>query len=282
MNNNSIENTTDELREIHTILLQILDWYHNFCVKNQLRYYILGGTLLGAVRHQGFIPWDDDIDVGMPRKDYERFLTLVTAQANVRYVVESADGNNYKFLYPFTKIYDTHTTLIENTRYPIRRGIYIDIFPLDGAGGSLTEAKKHYLKIFSILTLFNISKIAINSHRAWYKNLLIICVHLLLPTPKCAYSLIQTIKTRCKQYDFDTSASVGNLVGVWGKRELVKREYFGTPKEYKFESITVYGVEQPDKYLTHVYGDYMQLPPEEKRVSHHSYIYRDLHKSYLD
>ena len=279
--NNSRGNNTDELKEIHTILLQILDWYHNFCVKKQLRYYVLGGTLLGAVRHHGFIPWDDDVDVGMPRRDYERFITLMAGQANGRYIAETAD-KNIPYFYPFAKLYDTHTTLIEQLRYPIKRGIYIDIFPLDGIGDDMNEAEKNYAQIYKYMNLLLAARCVVDSHRVWYKNAVIPFAHMIFPTQKSVHRLVQSIENICKRHDFDTSAIVGNLVGAWGKREFVKREYFGTPKEYKFESITVYGVEQPDKYLTHVYGDYMQLPPEEKRVSHHSYIYRDLHKSYLD
>ena len=168
-----------------------------------------------------------------------------------------------------------------NMRF-VKRGIYIDIFPLYGIGDDMNEAEKNYAQIYKYMNLLLAARCVVDSHRVWYKNAVIPFAHMIFPTQKSVHRLVQSIENICKRHDFDTSAIVGNLVGAWGKREFVKREYFGTPKEYKFESITVYGVEQPDKYLTHIYGDYMQLPPEEKRVSHHSYIYRDLHKSYLD
>lgn len=86
----------------------------------------------------------------------------------------------------------------------------------------------------------------------------------------------------CKQRDFYKSEYVGNLLGAWGYKEIVRREYLGKPTEYIFSGITIYGVEKPHEYLTSIYGDYMKLPPEEKRVSHHDYIYKNLNKSYCN
>ena len=264
------------------LLVKMLDWYHKFCIEHKLRYYVVGGTLIGAVRHHVFIPWDDDIDVAMPRKDYERFIELASCLSeDHQYVVETAYNDNDDFLYPFAKLYDTSTTLVENVRYPIKRGIYIDIFPVDGIGKNKKESYKNYKSIWRKMMLLNIAKCKITSKRLWYKNLAILGVRLLLPTAKCCKVLLNNISTQCKKYDFDSSAIVGVLVGVYGYRELMRKEVFGTPCMYKFESITVCGVEQPDCYLTALYGDYMCLPPEEKRQSHHNYLYCDLQKSYL-
>ena len=103
-------------------LLDILKWFHLFCEENNLKYYAIGGTMLGVVRHKGFIPWDDDIDVGMPREDYNKFIELTKNKQFDKYVVESIYDNNKDFFYPMVKIYDTTTTLIENTRY--KRTLY--------------------------------------------------------------------------------------------------------------------------------------------------------------
>lgn len=282
--NESTMTYDDEITEIHNLLLQMLNWYHNFCEKNSLRYYVIGGTMLGAIRHNGFIPWDDDIDVGMPRRDYEKFAKLMSHEQHNRYTFETADMKHHGFLFPYAKIYDTKTTFIENiarTRYQLKRGIYLDVFPIDGIGDSEEESKKNYEKISKMLLLLSIIKSSVTKNREWYKNLAIITIQLLFWGINPRY-LINIINKLCKKHDFDSSSIVGNLVGAWGYREIMKKEYFGEPQEYKFETITVYGVERPDNYLSCLYGDYMKLPPEEKRTSHHSYIYRNLHKSYLD
>ena len=112
-------------------LLKILSWFHEYCGRYDLRYYVLGGTMLGAVRHNGFIPWDDDIDVGMPRSDYERLRELSKSIKNQgNYLIEFPGEDNPEYSYFAAKVYDTSTTLIEKQRKPIKRGIYLDVFAL--------------------------------------------------------------------------------------------------------------------------------------------------------
>ena len=124
------------MNEMQSKLLDMMKWFHGYCEENGLRYYALGGTALGAVRHGGFIPWDDDLDVGMPRADYDRMISLCkNGTGNTRYRIE-APGQNRDFIYPFCKAYDTETTLVENARIKAKRGVYIDIFPLDGIGNT--------------------------------------------------------------------------------------------------------------------------------------------------
>jgi len=274
-------NIDHEIRTVHEILLNMLKWFHDFCIDNNLNYYVIGGTMLGAIRHKGFIPWDDDIDVGMPRRDYDEFIRLTSKEKNGRYIVEIADRDKKDFHYTYAKIYDTQTTLIEKARYEIKRGVYIDLFPLDGIGNSEVEARKNYKIILRKRNILLTMVCAINSKRSIYKNAAIIVGRLIPRFIFKPYNIIQSIDNLCRKHDFYNCSIVGNLVGNWGYREVMKREFFGRPTEYKFENITVLGVENPDEYLKCLYGDYMKLPPEEKRVSNHDYIYRNLNESYL-
>ena len=137
--------------EMQTKLINMLKWYHEFCVTHKLRYYIVGGTMLGAVRHEGFIPWDDDIDVGMPREDYNRFLEICKGIQAHQYIVEAPTEENPEFKYLYAKIYDTTTTLVENVRNPINRGVFIDVFPLDGIGATEEDARASSLAFSSAI-----------------------------------------------------------------------------------------------------------------------------------
>ena len=114
--------------KLKPMLVEMMGWFHNFCVNHNLRYYAAGGTMLGAIRHKGFIPWDDDIDIVMPRTDYEKLEQLMKNQVCKRYLLETPNTDAKDFFYTFSKLYDTETTLIENTKYKIKRGIYLDIF----------------------------------------------------------------------------------------------------------------------------------------------------------
>ena len=269
-----------QLDQLQNRLLEMLRFFHAFCEANHLRYYIIGGTLLGALRHQGFIPWDDDVDIGMPRSDYDAFLRLFGTTAIDRYAVESASSDDENFCFPYAKLFDTSTTLIENTKKPLKRGIYLDIFPLDGAGNSLREAMLHFAAIDGKKTLLSMRMTKISNRRAGYKNAILRIVQALPACMICEKNLSRQIDALCRQKDFDGCALVGNLTGAWGKKEIVPRELFGMPRLYRFEDLSVYGLERPEAYLAHIYGDWQKLPPESKRVSHHNY-YLDLNSSYL-
>ena len=270
------------LTEVQKKLLDMLKWFHAFCAENQIAYYVLGGTLLGAVRHKGFIPWDDDIDIGLPREDYERLKQCTDGlPQDSRYILE-VPSSEKDFDYLYCKLYDTHTTLAEHVRARTKRGLYLDIFPLDGIGNTYEESLKNYKGILTAINFYNTRVCALRKGRKLYKNLAIL-------VSRCIPGIFYNKKKRAAKIDrmcasrpYNESVYVGNLLGNWGKREIVERAWMGVPTLYPFEDMQVYGPCDADKYLTAIYGDYMQLPPEEKRVSNHDYLYMDLNTPYAE
>ncbi|WP_251548051.1 LicD family protein [Pumilibacter intestinalis] len=266
------------MTEIQLKLLDMLKWFHEFCIENKLRYYALGGTMLGAIRHKGFIPWDDDIDVGMPREDYDKMIELVIDKQDEKYRLEKPLQNK-DFVYQYCKLYDTSTTLVENTRYKTKRGVYLDIFPLDGIGNTQEESKKNFKKIDKKTAYIMTKVCGLSKNRKLYKNLaIIVSRYIIFPRWQ---KVLKNLDILCRTRKFDDCDYVANLYGNWHEREIVKREWFGTPCLYEFEDFEIYGVQNYDSYLSAIYGNYMKLPPIEKQKSHHDYLSLDLEKSYL-
>lgn len=270
------------MTELQTRLLVIMKWFHELCEKENLKYYAIGGTALGAVRHNGFIPWDDDLDVGMPRKDYERLKELsckINHQSD--FILEFPD-NKKDFVYPYGKIYDTKTTLVESTRYKTKRGIFIDVFPIDGVGNTLEESMETFKKVDKKINLLCTRICALRKDRKWYKNIAILLSRCVPDFLLGSLKIIKEIDSMCKLKDYDECEYVANYCGNWHEKEIIKKEWVENPVLCKFEDIQIYIPEDADAYLKRVYGDYMKLPPEEKRVTHHDFLHLDLDKSYLE
>ena len=266
------------MNDMQSKLLEIVKWYHNFCADNNLRYYMLGGSMLGAARHKGFIPWDDDIDVGMPRKDYERFLDLTEGKVIDHYTSESFRSENPDFVFPFAKLYDTNTTLIELKRVPVKRGVYMDVFPLDGASFD-KRYQQSYKKFHLWKNLLSVMTADVNKDWKWNVNMSI-CLAKAIPFHTVLVKrLLYLIDQFCKQIDFDHSNIVANLVGSRKSKELLAREIFGTPTLYEFEDTVLYGPELYERYLSDLIGDWRILPPEDKRNGHFT-GYCDLEHGY--
>lgn len=270
-----------EIRELQMKLLEMFKWFHTFCTENNLRYYMICGTLLGAVRHNGFIPWDDDIDVGMPRADYIKLQELMR-NYNGRYIFESMENGQPDFFYPFGKIYDTTTMLQENTKYRIKRGVFLDVFPLDGLGNTYEEAVERFYKIDRKRKFLLARTTRIRKGRKWYKNLSVILSQIIPPFIIDDKKILNEIEQTAREKSFAECCWVANLFGAWGKKEITAKHVLGNPTLYKFEDFSAYGVEKADEYLSRVYGDWRKLPPKEKRISHHDFLAFDLNKSYLE
>lgn len=271
------------LNPVQQKLLEMMAWYHAFCTEHSLRYFAIGGTMLGAVRHQGFIPWDDDLDVGMPRPDYERFISLMqTTGGHAPYIVETVHMNKPGYDFPYAKVYDTSTTLIENNKSRSRRGLFLDVYPLDGIGGDMRRAKKNFLPLWFRLNFLATRVCEVRRGRSPVKNAAVIAAKLIPDWLVDEHRAIIKIDRLCAKHNYDRSEIVGNLTGMRRYRELMPRATFGTPKEYQFEDITILGVEDAEDYLTRLFGDWRQLPPEGQRQTTHGFLSCDLTRSYLE
>lgn len=260
---------------IFKTLTEICDTYH-------LTYYCAAGTALGAVRHHSIIPWDDDIDVVMPRPDYDRLKKIFSQQDFRPYTIIDADLSDNYYL-PFAKIYDTRTTLLELKRYPCVIGPFVDIFPLDGTSSDAVEAEKlynHYNKqfgrlrnvsarytfreIFSLLkqrklrTLYQVLLYSFN--RRYFRKNIVTKLH------EIAY-----------KNPYEKSEWVINYVEFYGfAKGYFPKKWFAEGEKMLFEQEEVIIPKYYDQYLQKMYGDYMQLPPEEKRHTNHAVTYVDL------
>ena len=271
------EKETDkfDLREMQLKLVDILKCMDSVCKKNNIRYYLIGGSTLGAVRHKGFIPWDDDIDVAMPRKDYERFLKIAKEELPPYYEIRNYKTHPNGHVYHWTKIEDNRTTLVVDWHKHLNYagGIFIDLFPLDGVSKYKFIRKLH----FNLLFLFT-KKLFYTSYRESNTGKVIKSPFILkiLQSNVARRFIHRTIQCLITIYDYDKSKYVANYTGEWMMREIMLKEYFGTPGLLTFEGLLFNVPEKYDLYLKNLYGDYMKLPPEEKRVSLHEYYLVDL------
>lgn len=273
-----VNETEQNLNKIHQIQLEMLKEFHNFCTENKLRYFIIGGTLLGAVRHGGFIPWDDDVDIGMPRKDFIRLQKLWSEKApkHLQLFYDLTGKSPYympKIMNLKTKVYYPYA--FKETH------VYIDVFPFDGTSPiKLVRNSNVYVLYFLIklylwiseegwlfLKRFRHSTNKVIKKIKRQASFIIFSFIRLLPfrLPERIRKLIETLASK---YDYDNSEYVVNYYGMYRKREIVKREWLEPQVLIKFEDMELYAPKDWHSYLTHIYGDYMTPPPPEKRVNH--------------
>lgn len=271
----------NDIRQIQLMLTDMLKVFHEFCELHSLKYYALYGTALGAARHQGFIPWDDDLDVGMPRPDYEKLIKIFNSEnKNKRYVIETPYSPASDYVYPYSKMYDTSTTMKENMKHPIVRGLFIDIFPIDGCENNILKAIKFYKSIKKKVFLRDLRVYGISRKRTFYKNIVKLLVQLIPRFIMDEKKICINIDKECKRFNYDSSSIAASLLGAWGEKEIMPKAFWGQPQLLPFETIHIFCPQKLDEYLTNLYGDWRTPPPKEKRISSHD-CNIDLSKSYL-
>ncbi len=271
MKNNIPSNKIITPSEQKKILLELLKEFDSFCQKNNIRYYLIGGTLLGAVRHSGFIPWDDDVDVCMFREDYDRFLAEYKPSGE-KYTLKSLELDK-KYLYPFAKLVDNETILIESKNDKNGLGVYLDIFPIDNCpGNKIEDAYKNIDKINIFRWLRNFKIIEFSKKRSLLKNI-VLALGKIICFPISRRRIAELIAKKASANKNIKCQFVGELVNTaYGYGEVYDRCHFGEGSKLSFEGYEFMVPIDYDYILTSMYGDYMKLPPIEKRVSNHNSI----------
>ena len=258
------------LDEIKKIELKILKEFDYFCKENNLRYYLAGGTLLGAIRHKGFIPWDDDIDVCMPREDYKILIKNFSDTKNIK-LKSNLLGN---FDRPFTKLVDVNTIIdskfdaSENNKH-----LWIDIFPVDGLSENLKEVKKAYEKCSFYRTVLILADAKLGEGKTTFRKY---SKYILKPLAKLygKERCIKKIEEIAASNQYESSKYVGIVTyGLYGVGERMLKSEFEKSVEVEFEGYKFPAFSCWDSYLTGLYRDYMQLPPIEKRKTHDITVY---------
>lgn len=253
------------LKEVQELSLGVLIDIAKFCDENNLTYFLACGTLLGAIRHKGFIPWDDDVDIMMPRPDYNRFLNEYKSD---RYkICKPSEGRFY-----FAKVYDSTTEKIESgidTKKFYNLGVDVDIFPLDGMINDDKVIKRIYKKECFLEMLLRLANQPI-----FYRSNKLKAINRLIPRIIGSKNLVKMIEKNAQKYPYEKSEYVVRMRrSAHGFTGALKKSIYD--KAYaEFEAHMFCVPKGYDEWLTRFYGNYMELPPKEKRITHNIECYK--------
>lgn len=275
-----MELSGQQMEQLRRVELDILQKFIEVCEKLHIQYFAVQGTLLGAIRHQGFIPWDDDLDVGMLREDYEIFIRNGQKLLPDHYFIQTHDTDP-AYPHGFAKIRNSQTAFVETTckNLPMNHGIYIDVFPFDFYPDN--RLKQAVFEVKKLLLRYRIrcSLYIPADNEPTLKNTL---RNILKKISTIIYpSLEHALDAQDQLYkSVARGKNVINNGSPWGKRECFPKQVLEGFTVKKFENINIKVPLHFEEYLTHVYGNYMELPPPEKRISHHYTCAVDFSKAY--
>lgn len=254
------------IADLRRIQLEIMDCIHDFCSKHDLRYFLMYGSLIGAIRHNGYIPWDDDIDIIMPRPDYEIFIAEFSS--DFYSVYSSRSQNKWPLLY--SKVCDRRTKLIEDSG--LENGVFVDVFPLDGMSSSKNTASVHLKQSMRLKLILRMHRFAPRmSVRGLSMHdialfILSWAIHYLLSYEK----VLARFNKMSIRYLYDSSDFCGDLC-AGSMNRVFDRSLFDSSLDWSFEGHLFKIPVGYDECLKTIYGDYMKLPPIEQRCSNHDF-----------
>lgn len=269
-----MDNITIELQEY---LKKMFKEISNIFKENNINYFAVGGTLLGAIRHKGFIPWDDDIDIALLEEDYDNLILHADEILPNYYKLIYEEDSSTKYPYFHAKIYDTRTTLVTNSKRVVRGGIFIDVFQLFNAGNNLNEAEKNAVKVRGLVNKYSFIE------GAYRKTFLRKILSLFFRIPLKILYPKKKIKNKIEKIIVENKHKpkyVAAFFGSWVEKDVYEKEWFNETENIEFEDFII---KVPIKYtdvLSRTYGDYMKLPDEKNRNTHHDFKEISFDKSY--
>lgn len=263
------------LKELHQYNLAALKALDAFCKEHGLTWFAIGGTLLGAVRHKGFIPWDDDVDVAMPRADYDRLVSLAK-EFPKPFILEEYRYNK-EFQSYFAKIRSEEVELLETVTEEAdkRRGYLVDVMPLDGTPDNAFLRKLYFARVLLLRFLCGAANVhtgILTSRPKWEQTVLKICRTIRLYKILTVEKVYRRMDKLFRKQNVTIAKHIGTIMGAYKVREIVPAEYFGLSEEpvyLEFEDMQIRAPKQYDPYLRHMYGEYKNLPPENQRKVHY-------------
>lgn len=266
------ENFNEDLKILQACELENFKLFKKICDDNNLRYYMIGGTLIGVVRHNGFIPWDDDIDIGLPRPDYNKFLEIAPKYLPeyMEIVTKSSDPN---FKCYFTRMINNKKKIYWDQRgYKAKIGVWMDIFPIDGLPDNRILRKLQVFKVLWWKMLYKFTQIdyvMTNRERSKMEWLIIKFAQIThIGKILSAEKTLDKLDKQLQKYDFDKVNYAWNFSGGHGLKEIMPKRLWDGKRTGLFEGLKVSIPENTEEHLSYIFGDYMTLPPENERVTH--------------
>jgi lipopolysaccharide cholinephosphotransferase len=273
------------MNDLQKELVTLMCSFDAMCERNNLTYFIIGGTLLGAVRHKGFIPWDDDIDVAMPRKDYDKLIANAKEFCSFPYAVHHLSLNDNKDLLCMWATYhdESVTAKLERNNQIYESTIFLDILPIEGMPDNSILYQLHIFYCLALRAFFKftvIDRVEVNGMKRGALEKFLIRFAKVTKIGKLFSKkrkhLFEKLENTLKKYKFDECKKhAGTFLGSYKQREIVEKKYFMSRDKYEFEGKMFWGPKLYDGYLHSIYGDYMKLPPvEEQKGKHKVFIQR--------
>lgn len=259
--------STEQLKKAQSLLQKILDEVNRICEENEIKYFLHYGTLIGAIRHNGFIPWDDDIDICMTRDNYDKFCVIAQKKLNDEFVIQNEDTDEF-FCGCYSKVILKNTKWIENNAKDTKRkfiGLFIDIFPFDKIPENESLQKRQIFS-YKIINMLICAKLNYSASAYREKNRFVYQISKVVSVFFSLKYLRNKRKQIISKYSKTESPFVTNM--AFYKCSITRKEYLEDLIKHVFEGKQYYIPKEYDRMLNSIYGDYMKLPPIEKRVNH--------------
>ncbi len=264
----------EQMQRLHSCHLILAGEIKRICEKHGIRYFIVAGTLLGAIRHGGFIPWDDDMDIAMLRSDYERFIEVAKTELSDKFFLQSFETDE-SFGLPFAKLMLEGTIFTERStsKNTAHKGIYVDIFPFDNVPDDPKKQSKQNKKLYFLKRLLLAKQNYLIAEKGQFIKALVYFSLKALGIFTSKKGLQNALLKEMKRYNGESTKRICLFGGAYGYfKESVEREWFTDVTELSFEDTSFSAPKKYIKYLEYFYGDYMALPPEDKRYNRHNVL----------